>query len=64
MYLFAPIYICLQLSRVGHRKSVFRSDFVFPSGVALRWILAFLPMPFIVRVRVPLAVFCLFCRPF
>ena len=43
-------------------QSVFGSDFVFPSHVALRKILTFLLMPFIVRV--PFAVFCLFWRPF
>ena len=44
-------------------QSVFRSDFVFPYPVALRQILAFLPMPFIVLFRVPFAVFCLSGRP-
>ena len=36
-------------------QSVFRSDFVFPYPVALRQILAFLLMPFIVLFRVPFA---------
>ena len=38
--------------------------FVLPSRVALRKIFAFLLMPFLVLFRVPLAVFCLFWRPF
>ena len=38
----------------------FMELFVFPSLVALRWIFAFLRMPFLVLFRVPLAVFYLF----
>ena len=38
--------------------------FLFPYYVALRWIFAFLLMPFLVLFRVSLAVFCLSQRPF
>ena len=55
--------LCISLLFVDDLfQSVFRSDFVFPSRVALRWVLAFLLMLFIVLFRVPLAVFCIFWR--
>ena len=42
-------------------QSGFRSVFVFPPGVTLRQIFAFLLMSFLVLFHVLFAVFCLFC---
>ena len=41
-------------------QSVFSSVVVFPSRVALCQVFAFIFMPFLVLLRVPLVAFCLF----